>query len=97
MVVSQYNVMKHMMQKSILNGRLGKWTYSLVEYELSYEPLQAIKGQVALIMRSKMTIYAWSPRLHGSYSLMILFVHEEVEWDVCWWHQVKKYESWLLG
>jgi hypothetical protein len=46
MVVSQYNVVKHMMQKSILNGRLGKWTYSLVEYELSYEPLQAIKGQV---------------------------------------------------
>jgi hypothetical protein len=23
-----------------------KWAYSLVEYELSYEPLKAVKGQV---------------------------------------------------
>jgi hypothetical protein len=25
---------------------MGKWDYSLVEYELSYEPLKAVKGQV---------------------------------------------------
>jgi hypothetical protein len=36
-VVSQYDVMKHMMQKPILSGWLGKWAYSLVEYELRYE------------------------------------------------------------
>jgi hypothetical protein len=40
----QYDVMKHMIQKPILSGRMGKWAYSLVEYELSYEPLQAVKG-----------------------------------------------------
>jgi hypothetical protein len=39
-------VVKHMMQKPILNNRLGKWVYSLVEYDLDYEPLQAAEGQV---------------------------------------------------
>jgi hypothetical protein len=46
MVVSQYDMVKHMMHKPILSGRLGKWAYSLIEYDLSIEPLRAIKGQV---------------------------------------------------
>jgi ribonuclease HI len=35
-----------MMQRPILSGRMGKWAYSLVEYELDYEPLKAVKGQI---------------------------------------------------
>jgi hypothetical protein len=35
-----------MLQKSILSGRIGKWAYSLVEYDLKYEPLHATRGQV---------------------------------------------------
>jgi hypothetical protein len=34
------------MQRPILSGRIGKWAYSLVEYDLMYEPLRAVKGQV---------------------------------------------------
>jgi hypothetical protein len=45
-VVCQYNVVKYMMQRPILNGRIGKWVYSLVEYDLSYEPMKAMKGQI---------------------------------------------------
>jgi ribonuclease HI len=45
-IVCKPDVIKHMMQKPILSGRLGKWAYSLVEYELTYEPLQAMKGKV---------------------------------------------------
>jgi hypothetical protein len=30
----------------ILYGRIGKWTYALIEYDLTYEPLKALKGQV---------------------------------------------------
>jgi hypothetical protein len=45
-VVSQCDVMRYMMHKPILSGRLGKLAYSLIEYELSYEPLRAMKGQV---------------------------------------------------
>jgi hypothetical protein len=46
MVVCQYDVIKFMLQRPILSGRLGKWAYSLVEYDLLYEPLRAMKGQV---------------------------------------------------
>jgi hypothetical protein len=35
-----------MMHKPTLSGRLGKWAYSLIEYDLSYEPLRAMKGKV---------------------------------------------------
>jgi hypothetical protein len=46
-VVSQHDVVKYMLHKPILSGRMGKWAYSLIEYDLKYEPLRAIKGQVA--------------------------------------------------
>jgi ribonuclease HI len=45
-VICQHDVVKCMMQRPILSGRMGKWAYSLVEYELSYEPLKAVKGLV---------------------------------------------------
>jgi hypothetical protein len=35
-----------MLLKLILSGRIGKWAYALVEYDLSYEPLRTMKGQV---------------------------------------------------
>jgi hypothetical protein len=45
-VACQYDVIKHMLLKSILSGRMGKWAYALVEYDLAYELLQSMKGQV---------------------------------------------------
>jgi hypothetical protein len=38
-VICQYDVIKHMLQKQILSGRLGKWAYALIEYDLKYMPL----------------------------------------------------------
>jgi hypothetical protein len=35
-----------MLLKTILSGRMGKWAYALVEYDLAYEPLRSMKGQV---------------------------------------------------
>ena len=35
-----------MLQKPILCGRIAKWAYALVEYDLAYESLRAIKGQI---------------------------------------------------
>jgi hypothetical protein len=35
-----------MMSKPILSGRLGKWAYALVEYDLIIGPLRDIKGQI---------------------------------------------------
>ena len=35
-----------MLQKLILSGRIGKWAYALVEYDLACEPLKSMKGQI---------------------------------------------------
>jgi hypothetical protein len=43
-VVGQHDVVRHMMQEPILSGRDGKWDYSLVKFDLTYEPLRAVKG-----------------------------------------------------
>jgi hypothetical protein len=45
-VACQYNVIKHMLLKLILSGKIGKWAYALVEYDLAYEPLRLMNGQV---------------------------------------------------
>jgi hypothetical protein len=47
-VVCQYDAIKCKLQKSMLHGRLGKWAYSLIEYDLGYMPLKAMKGQVVV-------------------------------------------------
>ena len=45
-VVCQTDVIKHMLQKPILTGRIGKWAYALVEYNLACEPLKSMRGQI---------------------------------------------------
>jgi hypothetical protein len=41
-----YDVIKHMLLKPILSGRIGRWAYAFVEYDLAYKPLRSMKGQV---------------------------------------------------
>jgi hypothetical protein len=45
-VACQYDVIKHILLKPILCGRMGNWAYALVEYDLASEPLRSMKGQV---------------------------------------------------
>jgi hypothetical protein len=45
-VACQYDVIKHMLLKPILSGRMGKWAYALVEYDLAYKPLPLMKGHL---------------------------------------------------
>ena len=45
-VTCQADVIKYMIQKPILSGRIRKWAYALVEYDLVYESLRAVKGQI---------------------------------------------------
>jgi hypothetical protein len=35
-----------MLYRPILTGRVGKWAYTLTEYDLTFEPLKALKGHV---------------------------------------------------
>jgi hypothetical protein len=45
-VACQADVIGHMLQQPILSGRIRKLAYALVEYDLAYEPLKSMKGQV---------------------------------------------------
>jgi hypothetical protein len=42
----QADVIKYMLQYPIMSGRIGKWTYALIEYNLAYESLKSMKGKV---------------------------------------------------
>jgi hypothetical protein len=35
-----------MLQNPIMNGRVGKWAYALIEFDLAYKSLKSMKGQV---------------------------------------------------
>ena len=44
-VIVQTDVVKYMLSRPILSGKLGKWSLSLVEFNLVYVPQKAVKGQ----------------------------------------------------
>jgi hypothetical protein len=35
-----------MLYQPILSGKIGKWAYALIEYDLSVEPLKTLKGHI---------------------------------------------------
>ena len=37
-----------MLQKPVLNDRIGEWAYDLVEYDLVCESLKSMRGQIVL-------------------------------------------------
>jgi hypothetical protein len=45
-VYSKFDVIKHMLSMSILNGRTSKWILALSEFELRFESAKAVKGQI---------------------------------------------------
>jgi hypothetical protein len=45
-VACQANIIRHMLQQPILSVRIEKWAYALIEYDLAFEPLKSMKGQV---------------------------------------------------
>lgn len=50
-VISKTDVIKFMLSRPILRGRIGKWSLYLSEFFLCYVPQRAVKGQ-ALADRS---------------------------------------------
>jgi hypothetical protein len=45
-VACQVDVVKHMLYRPILSGRIVKWAYALIEHDLTFEPLKTLKGQI---------------------------------------------------
>jgi hypothetical protein len=44
-IIAQTDVIKYMLSKPILSGRMCKWSLALVEFHLLYVPQKAVKGQ----------------------------------------------------
>jgi hypothetical protein len=68
-VLYQTDVIKHMVQNPIMNGRIGKWDYALIEYELAYESLKSMKGHVVADFIVERQING-SPELDISYVIV---------------------------
>ena len=45
-VVCQTDVLKRMLQKTILSDRIGAQAYALIEYDLACEFLESMRGQI---------------------------------------------------
>jgi ribonuclease HI len=44
-VICKSEVIKHMLMAPVLKGRLGKWMFALSEFDIRYQPTEAVKGQ----------------------------------------------------
>jgi hypothetical protein len=45
-VACQTDIIKYMLQNLILGGRVGKWAYALVKYDLRCESIGSMRGQI---------------------------------------------------
>ncbi|KAK2982595.1 hypothetical protein RJ640_002084 [Escallonia rubra] len=46
LVIAQTDLIKYMLSRPVLRGKMGKWILALIEYSLTYVPQKAVKGQV---------------------------------------------------
>ncbi|KAM1523465.1 hypothetical protein ACFX10_013487 [Malus domestica] len=44
-IIAKTDLIKYMLSKPILTGRIGKWILVLLEFSFQYAPQKAIKGQ----------------------------------------------------
>ncbi|KAM2074911.1 hypothetical protein ACFX1T_037862 [Malus domestica] len=44
-IIAKTDVIKYMLSKPILTGRIGKWILALSEFSFQYVPQMAVKGQ----------------------------------------------------
>ncbi|KAM2281539.1 hypothetical protein ACFX1S_042128 [Malus domestica] len=45
-IIAKTDVIKYMLSKPMLTGRIGKWILALSEFSFQYVPQRAVKGQV---------------------------------------------------
>jgi hypothetical protein len=71
-VVCQHDVVKFMLQKPVLRGRIGKWIYSLVEYDPHYESLRLVKGHVIADFVVDHMVCGWWHWISGIVCMVII-------------------------
>jgi hypothetical protein len=44
-IICKLDIIKHMLSAPMLKGQLGKWMFTLLEFDIRYQPTKAVKGQ----------------------------------------------------
>jgi ribonuclease HI len=73
-VICQSDVIKHMLSAPVLKGRLEKWMFALLEFDIRYQRAKAVKGQALADLIAErvntsiaaLTIQAWAMYFDGS-------------------------------
>jgi hypothetical protein len=96
-----------MLHKPILSGRVGKWAYALVEYDLHCEPLSSMNSQIVAdfivghrVDKQLDLNVGYVTFLHGSCILMDRFAKMVVVLELSLFHQMglflKLLTDWIL-
>jgi ribonuclease HI len=73
-IICKSDVIKHMLSAPVLKGRLGKWMFALLEFNIRYQPTKAVKGQALVDLVAErvntsivaLSIHAWAMYFDGS-------------------------------
>jgi hypothetical protein len=73
-VICKLDVIKHMLSAPVSKGRVGKWMFTLSEFDIRYQPAKVVKGQALadLILErintdiAALSIRAWAMYFDGS-------------------------------
>jgi hypothetical protein len=73
-VICKSDVIKHMLTAPVLKGRLGKWMFTVSEFDIWYQPAKALKGQALADLIAErintniatLSVRAWALYFDGS-------------------------------
>jgi hypothetical protein len=88
-VSGQADVIKYMLHNPIMSGRIGKWAYALIEYDLAYAPNSLMSDEVYRRTVNDVLLKCLGP---DDAILAMAEVHE----GICGTHQPAPKMKWLL-
>jgi hypothetical protein len=73
-VICKSDIIKHMLSAPVLKGRLGKWMFTLSEFDIRYQPTKAVKRQALADLIAErintniatLSVQAWAMYFDGS-------------------------------
>jgi ribonuclease HI len=73
-VICKSDIIKHMLSAPVLKGRLGKWMFTLLEFDIWCQPVKAVKGQALADLIAErintnittLSVWAWAMYFDGS-------------------------------
>jgi hypothetical protein len=72
-IICKSDIIKHMLIAPMLKGRLSKWMFALLEFDIWYQPVKAVNGQALVDLISErininiatLSVRAWAMYFDG--------------------------------